>query len=104
MYDDLIEFLLARLDEDDRQAGDVHARGCAAASGGECDCGRPERMRADVEAKRRIVTLYAQTGHVPDTAGEPSYDGGVQSALSDVALLLAQPYADHADYQPAWEV
>lgn len=51
---------------------------------------QPERVLAEVEAKRRIVERHTACD---DTSfGEPCED----------LRLLALPYADHADYDEAW--
>lgn len=115
---DLIEFLRARLDEDERAARDA---------GGErwrrhehhdhIEVDRsplyppvafhvapydihiarqdPARVLAEVDAKRRIVAGCAQAKLAGDQTA---------SALFVVACMLALPYADHPDYQQEWSV
>ena len=63
----------------------------------------PARVLADVEAKRAVVKLHESL----------SLDGGsklfdrvmlpsLQRVTDEVLRLLAQPYADHPDFDPAW--
>lgn len=54
----------------------------------------PARVLADVEAKRRIVERCSAVG-----AMMPS-----EHLAQGVLHLLAQPYADHADFLPEWRV
>lgn len=112
--DDLIEFLRARLDEDERiarRAGDsfrqIGETGVIVATDGdraeECASANwagiaeqivrhdPARVLREVEAKRRIVDRYAWLRENGDT-GDVAW----------VLPLLALPYADHPDYQQEW--
>ncbi|MFC4564985.1 DUF6221 family protein [Nocardiopsis mangrovi] len=96
----IVEFLFARLDEDERAA---HA--ASSASGG------PARARADVDAKRRIVRGYV-TAH--DTCmnglGEHGPAAALPAADSWAALHawrralehLAVVYESHPDYEDSW--
>ncbi len=98
---DLIEFLLARISEDEKDArlaldgpdfneATVEARQKFARPGvGGYD---PARVLAECEAKRRIVESY----NSPDSVG--SYGDGLWEALAHLAL----PYADHPDYREEW--
>jgi hypothetical protein len=125
---DLVVFLRARLDEDEQVARAtveapwivpaydptvvkpygsdgliVRASGPGAAE--HIALHDPARVLAEVDAKRRIVALcepslvevtaYGQTERefIPGN-GPPWGDG--------VLRLLAAPYADHPDYDPAW--
>lgn len=111
----LVEFLLARIAEDEERVRndypfltwDVdweevgwdkyreptgqswHSFRCSYGIGElglDCDCGVPARVLAECAAKRELVRLYGTT-HGP----------------SLVTRLLALPYADHADYQESWK-
>lgn len=96
---DLVEFLRARLDEDVEQ---VRNWGCdclvegftASDHGVSCQV----RVLAEVEAKRRILELKPPNSKFSD------YDGGCRSTWEDVLWELAQPYADHPDFDPAWKL
>lgn len=58
----------------------------------ECD---PERMLAEVEAKRRIIDAHVSGDALCDRcAGSPEDCPTLQ--------LLALPYADHPDYRDEW--
>jgi hypothetical protein len=64
----------------------------------------PARVLAEVEAKRRLVDEFAQTGSVPDTPerrASPHWRGdfGYLQGLARAVHLLALPYADHPDYR-----
>jgi phage-related protein len=123
----LADFLLARIEEDERSVDvpDWHctdsARGEGWGSrGDECPiCGRymfdgtesatedawemhmadaHGRVLAECEAKRKIVEAW------PDTFGLWSADqADAARAMKDVALrALAMPYADHPDWREEW--
>jgi len=117
---DLAEFLKARLDEDEavaRAAGGLawstleHPiwEGRIEDSRGEVivyDEGAPTavqaahiarhdpaRVLADVAAKRKIVALARR---------EEYLSGGLSGIHAALLLALAQPYADHADFDEEW--
>lgn len=109
---DLVTFLRERLDELEL-GGPGHCAGCT--SGPEfagtmyaCDCDSVRAyMLADVAAKRRVVDdIVGQIKGMEErideewAAGDPvCYD------TSDGLLrLLAAPFAQHPDFDPAWAV
>lgn len=124
---DLVGFLKARLDEDERLArghrqpspswgdfdmdgelrDDVNAGTVAYIphAGDRAHIARhdPARVLADVDAKRRTVDRHAQcgtgSGYCDD--GGHGWDGGDVLGCADLADL-ALPYADHADYREGW--
>lgn len=62
---------------------------------------------ADIEAKRRLVDEFAQTGSVPDTPERrvsPHWKGdfGYLQGLARAVHLLASVYADHPDFRAEW--
>lgn len=65
---------------------------------------------AECEAKRRIVEHYADLAQAWDTIAdalddgfnEGGDDGEDEDVLPLTLRLLALPYADHPDYDPAW--
>lgn len=64
-------------------------------------------LLADVAAKRRIVDEFGDAGEwLPFNRedDEPEYAYGRARALYDVLKLLAQSFADHPDFDPAWKV
>ncbi|MFJ2676419.1 DUF6221 family protein [Streptomyces sp. NPDC087525] len=109
---DLVEFLRARLDEDEQAACRVKSSwrqiggtGVIVASDGgraeECANGNwtgvaehivrhdPARVLVEVEAQRALID-----GHAADSHWCPMGDG--------LFKVLALPYADHPDYRPEW--
>lgn len=112
---DLVEFLTARLDEDEQAAMRVKSNwrqigetGVIVASDGgyaeECANGNwtgiaehivrhdPARVLAEVDAKRQLidwVLKWPMRPHLP-------------SSVDGVLERLALPYADHPDYNEAW--
>lgn len=100
---DLVEFLLARIEEDEDTAGTPIDSNDNSPSEGVawCDVGAisdvlmisPARLRAECEAKRRIVRRYANGPYV-----DP--DGALERHLA--CLDLASAYADHPNYDEAW--
>ena len=115
---DLVEFLLARIAEDeavaaelgelwlmvadaDRRRLDAGVReGMSSVFGvahGAPASSAPARLVAELDAKRRIVEFCS---------GQVSADGrhGSSTYGISVLLLLALPYADHPDYRPEWQV
>jgi hypothetical protein len=126
--DDIAAFIRARLDE--RANADWHARTCQTHQamppgtpfglGGSpmsCNCGVPNLLEADVEAKRRIVDKVVGWGHqrLYDKLGENtgpyscSRDGatcecGVLEQQLDVLHPFASEHSTHPDYRPDWSL
>lgn len=124
---DLVDFLRQRLDEDAAAAHLVlHPYGDAAASndaewwpdervwfeaGFSSDESplltrmTPQRVLAEVEAKRRIIDLHCD-------AEDPTEDRACRESWGDwnspeecaTLRALAQPYADHPAFQPEWKL
>lgn len=59
-----------------------------------CDCGVPERLRAECESKRETLQ-FIESEFGPETRGY-SWD------FLEVARALAAVYADRPGYQPEW--
>jgi hypothetical protein len=76
----LSEFLLARYAEDEA--------GILTSAGGYDEDWWVARQVADIAAKRRVVALHA---------------GNSPSGLVTLTIL-AQPYADHEDFDPVWRL
>jgi hypothetical protein len=86
----ITEFLNARLDEDERDARAI--KGAKYFEGVESDAeaetmrlSDPDRVLAEVAAKRRIVEMHGQA-----------------VAIDAVLDLLASVHSDHPDYDAAW--
>jgi hypothetical protein len=106
--DDLVAFLRARLDEDEltmREAntspemltGIPRSYADAPVALHIARFGNPDRVLAEVEAKRELLR-FAEA--IRDFA--PTFTTGVAAKLEDVLRLFARAYADHPDYRPEW--
>ena len=126
---DVVEFLRARLDEDERIA-----RAAIADDGGQ-DGGFedamwlddrshpltariakdaanliratavPRRVLAEVDAKRRRIEDYLKVCELADPVKHPDQAYVLaKGALERTLTLNALPYADHPDYDEAWRV
>ncbi|HEY3261295.1 MAG TPA: DUF6221 family protein [Pseudonocardiaceae bacterium] len=58
----------------------------------------PARVLAEVDAKRRILDMWADA----QSAEFPDYWGGYATALDDVVRQLALPYADRPGFRAEW--
>ena len=93
---DLVAFLRARLDEDERWAQDSAS---PLYSDGEPGTpGHSARALREVAAKRAILGLHARA---VICQGDWHEDGQEQLA-EDVLRQLATVYSDHPDYRPEW--
>lgn len=107
----IVEFLLARIAEDVKECDWIHREDCKSLLeddfGFSCDCGYPERAKAECEAKRQIIELADEaTGLDMSVDGDRRIgrrDEVTEPYLGDVMLrALALPYADRTDFDPAW--
>lgn len=100
---DLIAFLRARLDEDERHVDAMDDFWLDTNDEFTGDAVRrftdEKRVLADIDAKRRILGLYQLDFN---DEGEPVCLGGYGEAYWDVVRLLALPYSDHPDYDESW--
>jgi hypothetical protein len=85
----LVGFLLARIDDDQREAAQA-----APGRSGAASIARWHRARvlAECDAKRRIIELQRN-----DLRDDPQ-----DWEADEVLRLLALPYADHPDYRAEW--
>lgn len=91
----LVEFLLARIAEDE-------ARVEGMSSGADPDFfWGPDRIRAECEAKRAIVQTAINAYEAAEERGDP-FEGGFAAGYTDCLQALALPYADHPDYDREW--
>lgn len=98
----LVEFLLARIAEDEaaletarRMGVPPLPMGSRIGSGiGNHPTMSETRMAAECDAKRRVVDLYREAVEF--------FWFAERSALEPVIKLLARPYRDHPDYQQEW--
>jgi Family of unknown function (DUF6221) len=122
--DDLVAFLRARLDEDEREAEYALEKlsACTGVHVSDPDDGgdighmvaylrhNPPRALREVEAKRRIVDDYRIsvnacrhiTGSELDSPGYKSMCGG-RDAFRAACIALAAVYSDHPDCRQEWK-
>ena len=84
----LTDFLLARIAEEENAARIAETQPHAAMN---ITRWHPAHVLADCNARRRIVAMH---GELCFGNGDPAGD--------EVLEVLAQPYADHPDYDPPW--
>lgn len=105
---DLVSFLRARLDEDERVAtvlGDDMRQSWAIPEDESVAVihmhrHAPARVLAEVDAKRRILDEYEQaTGQY---ATHSQVSAGEEIGLRFAVKALALPYAEHPSYDEAW--
>lgn len=112
----ITEFLLARIAEDEAVAvaaepheewisvGKIEDSGMGTADGEHVARWSPARVLAECEAKRRIVELHSGDA---EWCGWTQGGDGTHADMGDdcdTLLALAQPYADHPDFDPAWRL
>jgi hypothetical protein len=107
MTGELAAFLAARLDEDEREAGEFHREDCESLpSPGytgpfPCNCGYPGRVLREVAAKRAILRRCSARMNEMD-----EYPNGLVSPRALLArqtlMCLASVYSGHPDYRPEW--
>lgn len=98
--DDLVTWLCAQIDEDERRAPELHRFGCdALVPDLTCDCDYPARVLREVEAKRKIFDGHQPVEHYGDkprvcaTCGDPpGYDYEWQAWPCPTVLALAKVY------------
>lgn len=111
--DDLTDFLLARVSEEEAVAQEVlrdRRRGIEQGARYEDPDTNPlmawedgpkpfaamsaERVLADCKAKRRLVQLWAQS--------DDMYGGDAGAFMDDALRAFVQPYADREDFRQEW--
>ena len=97
MESELVRFLLARLDDDEREIKKLQKR--AAGNGAANGSSFPSvgRLSADSAAKREIVGVLQRLLVLRDLPSERPVREGAAEALR----RLAAPYEDHAGYRPS---
>ena len=116
---EIVEFLRARLDEDEQRWRDIAAKVAAdrgsfvvlglahpELAAGDCpsDLGEidPARVLREVEAKRRIVEELTARERADDSEEGLWHKVGYDRAAFDVLRLLALPYADRDGWREEW--
>ena len=104
MAEELTEFLLARIAEDEHTASEAAGSHTAARLEGQppvwvghVSAWSPWRVLADCAARRQIVVGCPNLDRALTDHGVPSPFSG-----EDVLRLLALPYSAHPDYRPEW--
>jgi hypothetical protein len=104
----LAEFLLARIEDDQRRAREV--QGATPWNVTDSDPSHRQywmlRVLADCEAKRRIVEAWQRVDADDRVLNEYAQNAreGRQTAFYSVLKLLALPFADHPDFLQEWRV
>jgi hypothetical protein len=96
----LTEFLLQRLDEDERHARKLDETDRRPLLSHATTINHPERMLWEIDAKRRIVELCRSGDWTNPTVSTLTLEE--HATESDVLALLALPYSDHDDYREEW--
>lgn len=93
---DLVRFLLARLDEDTAELKRIARQ---EARGERVDGVRDtDRLQAEVAAKRRVIGTLQQLLVLRDQPAEKT----VRDSAALMLRVLAVPYDAHANYRPEW--
>jgi hypothetical protein len=106
---DLVRFLLARLDDDEREIKKLQKAGVGASVSAPANgssngsANRPSfpsvhRLSADSAAKREIVGVLQRLLVLRDLPSERP----VREGAAEVLRRLAMPYEDHAGYRTEW--
>ena len=125
--DDLVQWLGAQLDEDERIARDPvcvncgnrivplespfgvtgytheggwEGRRCPGSLVGAERVQNPARVLREIEAKRRLLAAYVQVAAYD--VNEVEYAHGYANALGEAVHLLALPFADRPGYRESW--
>jgi hypothetical protein len=113
---DLTEWLRAQLDEADQEVDFIHADDCPSVvvayddgtsqrMVGPCNCGVPQYLRTEVEAKRRILDqVVPDVRRMEERIGEEWSSGepGNHDTSDALIRLLALPCADRPGYREEW--
>jgi hypothetical protein len=103
---DLAGFLLQRITEDETH---IPAGGCGCLLDDDIPVEHgfacPVRIRAECDAKRRIIERHREcgTGHGYCDDGGHGWGDGLPLGCADLADLAA-PYADHPAYRQEWRL
>jgi hypothetical protein len=90
---DLVRFLLRRVDEDEAQLKRLSRRGAA-----ETGVQAVVRLQAEAATKRKLIGCLQQLFVLRDQPAEKA----VRDQAGQMLRTLAAPYADHPDYRREW--
>jgi hypothetical protein len=116
MFGDLVDWLQAQLDDEERGASEGHERGCAIhkivdsdlydnlVDPDLCNC-RVRHRLLDIGARRRLLEDYADaaepiTEHWQWRTIEGAYAAGLEHAVRDLALAYADRQGYHHEWRP----
>jgi hypothetical protein len=98
---EVAEFLRTRYEEAREKAKFIHEVGCDEVRHqglSDCDCGQPQAILADCDAKLALVDLADETPRCAEGDSEVDHYGALD--LADRTLyLLAQQFAGHPDHK-----
>lgn len=114
---DIAEFITGRLAERAADVHLIHALGCDAlnpcADGcctmGTCDCGEPERILVDIEAKRAILDRVVSAIRADERLVEGEWGSGIPDLAGHensglLLCLLATEFAGHPKFKSEWRI
>lgn len=107
---DLVVFLRARLHEDEVRYREKTKDADWARNSPDYNesyiVAEAERALADLDSKRQIINLCESAVEAGEIKPFTTWNDGATGAEVGEAVLhlLALPYADHSDYDPAWEI
>ena len=93
MENELVRFILARIDDDEREIKKIHRSGTD-------DLAFPslDRFSAEVAAKREIIGVVQRLLVLRDLPSERP----VRDSALEVLRRMALPWDDHTAYRPEW--
>jgi hypothetical protein len=100
--DDLVTWLRAQLDDDERVIGAacLHIDDCGGS--GFASHFDDDRLLAEVEAKRRILDLADPAVMKALGTQDPGFRDGYVAACEDAIKAIAQPYAGRDGFRDEW--
>lgn len=116
MSDEIVAWLRARLDEDEKAAADARDdveswwQDPAQDSPAELHIARhsPERVLREVEAARRVLDMWQDPDTIEESINYAVSSADYQIASADtvdrIVRVMASAYADHPDYRAQWSV
>jgi hypothetical protein len=97
---DFINFLAARYDELEASAATLHD--AEKDADGECVCGYPAAVMADLASKRAILRSAEPDMATLDWMNAEGWDDGYAAAIKNVIRRLGEAFADHPDQKREW--
>lgn len=104
----LPDFVLARIEDDEAVANDVHGQYCDSlrpVMPYPCNCGVPARVLAECKAKRVIVESrqsFEAAARNADDLPTKLTANGIANGLEIAMKSLGAAWSDHPDYRQEW--